>query len=154
MKYLAEKDFKFFQKFLDKSDSTFIISDSKFKRLLKETKEKKWWRFFKVSKYIEENFENDKSSIIKKYNELGYRDAKISFDTILINNDNTISINVKVDEGEKYFFGNIFGLEIRFTQTMNYQKDFQLSQVIYTTKHFLRRSFLVMQMEMILARYI
>ena len=94
--------------FLDKSDSTFIISDSKFKRLLKETKEKKWWRFFKVSKYIEENFENDKSSIIKKYNELGYRDAKISFDTILINNDNTISINVKVDEGEKYFFGNIF----------------------------------------------
>ena len=96
------------KKFLDKSDSTFIISDSKFKRLLKETKEKKWWRFFKVSKYIEENFENDKSSIIKKYNELGYRDAKISFDTILINNDNTISINVKVDEGEKYFFGNIF----------------------------------------------
>ena len=29
------------KKFLDKSDSTFIISDSKFKRLLKETKEKK-----------------------------------------------------------------------------------------------------------------
>jgi len=96
------------KKFLDKSDSTFIISDSKFKRLLKETKEKKWWRFFKVSKYVEENFENDKSSIIKKYNELGYRDAKISFDTILINNDNTISINIKVDEGEKYFFGNVF----------------------------------------------
>ena len=96
------------KKFLDKSDSTFIISDSKFKRLLKETKEKKWWRFFKVSKYIEENYENDKSSIIKKYNELGYRDAKISFDTILINDDNTISINIKVDEGEKYFFGNVF----------------------------------------------
>ncbi|RPG53429.1 MAG: outer membrane protein assembly factor BamA [Flavobacteriales bacterium TMED84] len=96
------------KKFLDKSDSTFIISDSKFKRLLKETKEKKWWRFFKLSKYIEENFENDKSSIIKKYNELGYRDAKISFDTILINDDNTISIDIKVDEGEKYFFGSIF----------------------------------------------
>ena len=96
------------KKFLDKSDSTFIISDSKFKRLLKETKEKKWWRFFKVSKYIDENYENDKNSIIKKYNELGYRDAKISFDTILINDDNTISINIKVDEGEKYFFGNVF----------------------------------------------
>lgn len=96
------------KKFLDKSDSTFIISNSKFKRILKETKEKKWWRFFKVSKYIEENFENDKSSIIKKYNELGYRDAKISFDTILINDDNTISIDIKVDEGEKYFFGSIF----------------------------------------------
>ena len=74
----------------------------------KETKEKKWWRFFKVSKYIDENYENDKNSIIKKYNELGYRDAKISFDTILINDDNTISINIKVDEGEKYFFGNVF----------------------------------------------
>ena len=94
--------------FLNKSDSTFIIRDLKFKRLLKETKEKKWWRFFKVSKYIEENFENDKNLIIKKYNELGYRDAKISFDTVLINSDNTISINMKVDEGEKYFFGNIF----------------------------------------------
>ena len=44
----------------------------------------------------------------QKYNELGYRDAKISFDTILINDDNTISINIKVDEGEKYFFGNVF----------------------------------------------
>ena len=33
---------------------------------------------------------------------------KISFDTILINDDNTISINIKVDEGEKYFFGNVF----------------------------------------------
>lgn len=96
------------KKLLDKSDSTFIISDSKFKRLLKETKEKKWWRFFKVSKFIEENYENDKSSIIKKYNELGYRDAKISSDTVIINDDNTISINIKVDEGGKYFFGNIF----------------------------------------------
>ena len=45
-----------------------------------------------------------KNSIIKKYNELGYRDAKISFDTILINDDNTISININVDEGEKILF--------------------------------------------------
>ena len=52
------------------------------------------------------------------------------------------------------FLVMFFGLETRFTQMMNYQKDFQLSQVIYTTKHSLRKSFLVTRMEMILALYI
>ena len=52
------------------------------------------------------------------------------------------------------FLAMFFGLEIKFTQMMNYQKDFQLSRVIYTTKHFLRRSFLVTRTEMTLAPYI
>lgn len=95
---------------INNSDSTFILKDYKLRRLLKDTKEKKWWRIFKVSKYIKENFENDKKSLVKKYNELGYRDAKIISDSIILNNDNTISIEIKIDEGEKYFFGDIFWL--------------------------------------------
>ena len=65
-----------------------------------------------------------------------------------------LALMLRLMKVKNTFLVIFFGLEIRFTQTMNYQKDFQLSQVIYTTKHFLRRSFLVMQMEMILARYI
>ena len=42
---------------------------------MKETKVKKWWRIFKISKYIESNYEADKKNIIVKYNEKGYRDG-------------------------------------------------------------------------------
>ncbi len=64
-------------------------------------------RIFKGSKYIEDNFKEDKLSLINKYNELGYRDAKIIKDSIYRNPDNTMSIDIYVDEGDKYYFRNI-----------------------------------------------
>ena len=45
--------------------------------------------------------------MIDKYKENGFRDARIISDTIIKNDDNTISINIKVEEGEKYTFGKI-----------------------------------------------
>ncbi|MDP4290170.1 MAG: POTRA domain-containing protein [Bacteroidota bacterium] len=63
--------------------------------------------FLKASKYIPEKFVDDKAKIIDKYNELGYRDAKLISDTIVRNIDNTIDLTIKVDEGPKYYFGNI-----------------------------------------------
>jgi outer membrane protein insertion porin family len=46
-------------------------------------------------------------SIVDKYKENGYRDARIISDSIIYNNDKTISLNIKVEEGEKYTFGKI-----------------------------------------------
>lgn len=64
-------------------------------------------RIFKSSKFIEEDYFADRLKIIEKYNALGYRDARLVRDSIRKNPDNTISIELYVDEGRKYFFRNI-----------------------------------------------
>ena len=66
---------------------------------MKDTKVKKWWRIFKASKFIESNYIEDKKSIIAKYNEVGYRDARIIKDTTYLNKDNTLSIEITIEEG-------------------------------------------------------
>tara|TARA_Y100001954_G_scaffold103161_1_gene112304 strand:+ start:840 stop:3377 length:2538 start_codon:yes stop_codon:yes gene_type:complete len=87
--------------------NTYALSDYTISRSMKETKTKKWWRFFKVSKFNEENLETDLQNIIGKYNEKGYRDARILKDTNYLNPDNTLTIEVWVHEGSPYTFRNI-----------------------------------------------
>ncbi|MEI6852935.1 MAG: POTRA domain-containing protein [Bacteroidota bacterium] len=64
-------------------------------------------RIFKGSKFLREEYEKDKLSLISKYNELGYRDSKILSDTIVKSGPNTIDINIGLKEGRKYYFRNI-----------------------------------------------
>ncbi len=64
-------------------------------------------RIFKSSKYIEEDFKEDKLNLIKKYNQLGFRDAVVIKDSVYKNPDNTISVDVYIDEGSKYYFRHI-----------------------------------------------
>jgi len=45
--------------------------------------------------------------LIKKYNSLGYRDARILRDSISKNPDNTINIDMWVEEGPKYYIRKI-----------------------------------------------
>lgn len=63
--------------------------------------------FFKGSKFIAADYASDKSKVIEKYNELGYRDAIIVHDSVVKQNSNSIKINIKVSEGPKYYFRNI-----------------------------------------------
>ena len=93
--------------FLNKKDSIYAISNYKLKRSMKETKSKNFWRFWKGSKFIDNNYEDDKKNILEKYNEVGYRDARIEHDTVYMNSDNTITIKMIINEGEPYKFGNI-----------------------------------------------
>ncbi len=83
------------------------IADAKLRRSMKETKRKIWYNLFKPSKLLPEEFETDKASIIDKYNELGYRDAKIIYDSIITNEDNSINLIIGIDEGQKYYFRSI-----------------------------------------------
>jgi len=64
-------------------------------------------RIFKSSKFIKEKYEEDLVNVIDKYNSVGYRDAKIMSDSIYRNPDNTVSIDLKLYEGNKYYFRNI-----------------------------------------------
>ncbi|MBP5710093.1 MAG: outer membrane protein assembly factor BamA [Bacteroidales bacterium] len=64
-------------------------------------------RIFKSSKFNENSYEEDKTNLIKKYNELGYRDAYITRDTFYVNENGNINIDIDISEGHKYYFRNI-----------------------------------------------
>ena len=83
------------------------FSDAKLKRAMKKTKSKNLFRFWKRSKYTEEGIEEDRESILKKYKSNGYRDARIIEDTLRVLNDKTVALDIKLEEGDKYYFGDI-----------------------------------------------
>ena len=83
------------------------IKGKKLRKAMKNTKKKNPIRLLKRSKYIEEDYKTDLVSVIDYYKEKGYRDARIISDSIIYNNEKTISLNIKVEEGEKYSFGKI-----------------------------------------------
>ena len=119
-----KKIFNTKQNLIFKKDSIYAISDFQIRKSMKETKKKNAWRFYKASKFIEQNFINDKKNIIKKYNEIGYRDARITYDTVYLNQDNTLTIEMNISEGEKYSFG-----KISFTGNTVYTNE-QLNQTL------------------------
>lgn len=75
--------------------------------VMKDTKQKAFWRFFKASKYSESAYKRDKEAMMTKFTKVGLRDAEISFDTVYLVDSKNMHINIKFDEGEKYYFGNI-----------------------------------------------
>jgi outer membrane protein insertion porin family len=79
----------------------------KLRRTFKETKRRRWWNPFNNGKFDEDNFEKDKKALLAKYNEKGYRDAKISKDTLYRVNKKRVSIDISIDEGHKYYFRDI-----------------------------------------------
>lgn len=83
------------------------LSDAKLKKALKKTKEKRFWRFWKKSKFIEDDYENDLGLLVDKYAEKGYRDARIISDSVIRVDDNNINIKFDIEEGNKYYFGDI-----------------------------------------------
>ncbi|WP_162127127.1 outer membrane protein assembly factor BamA [Flavobacterium phycosphaerae] len=84
------------------------FSDVKLRKTMKNTKKINPIRIFKASKFIKEKYKEDLTSIIDKYKEKGYRDARILDDSVTLNaKKNKLAINVKIEEGHKYYFGNI-----------------------------------------------
>ena len=62
---------------------------------------------FKSSKFIESKYEEDKKNIIEYYNSIGYRDATIVSDTVYDAGNNRVKIELKIREGQRYYFRNI-----------------------------------------------
>ncbi|SHJ73917.1 outer membrane protein assembly factor BamA [Pseudozobellia thermophila] len=83
------------------------LSDAKLRKAMKKTKEKRFWRFWKKSKFIEEDYRNDLSLLVDKYAENGYRDARIISDSVIKVDENNINIKFDIEEGNKYYFGEI-----------------------------------------------
>lgn len=88
------------------------ISAKVLEKAMKKTRHKhttsaKLRNFLRSTNYIPENFETDKVNLIDKYNELGYRDARILWDTVYKYNDKKVNIDIKLEEGQRYFLRNI-----------------------------------------------
>jgi outer membrane protein insertion porin family len=84
------------------------ISDTKLRRAFKNTKQKNPIRIFKRSKYIKEKYKEDLVSVIDKYKESGFRDARVVSDSVIYDKKkDMIAIKVNLEEGKKYYFGNI-----------------------------------------------
>jgi outer membrane protein insertion porin family len=105
------------------------ISNKKLKKAFKNTKVKNPIRIFKASKFTKEKYKEDLASLIDKYKENGYRDARITSDSVSYNKkSNTVSIKVKLEEGKKYYFG-----DIRYLGNSVYT-DKQLDQILAIKK--------------------
>ena len=82
------------------------IIDRKLRKSMKNTKRRDI-NFFKASKFIEKDFDEDKKTLIEYYNEKGYRDAKILSDSLYIIEENRVGLVISIEEGPKYYFRNI-----------------------------------------------
>ncbi|MGV6829580.1 MAG: BamA/OMP85 family outer membrane protein [Flavobacteriales bacterium] len=83
------------------------LTNGQLRRSMKNTKRKNFFRFWKRSKYNTNTFKEDKASIIKKYKSKGYRDARIVSDSLFVNDDRNITLQLNIEEGKKYYFGDI-----------------------------------------------
>ena len=86
-----------------------IFKQAKLKSKLKNTKSRNLVRFWKRSKYIVDDFKEDLVGLIDFYKEQGYRDARLLSDTVIRNEkeSKSISLNLEIEEGNKYYFGDI-----------------------------------------------
>jgi outer membrane protein insertion porin family len=83
------------------------LSSKKLRKAMSNTKKKLLGRFWKASKYIEEDYQEDLEEILKTYSRLGFRDARILKENITWNDDKTINVNIDLEEGRQYKFADI-----------------------------------------------
>ncbi|AWG20317.1 outer membrane protein assembly factor BamA [Flavobacterium faecale] len=84
------------------------LSDKTLRKAMKNTKQKNPIRILKASKFIKSKYKEDLEKVIASYKEKGYRDARIVSDSVSFNKEkNALAIKIKIEEGNKYYFGNI-----------------------------------------------
>ena len=88
------------------------VSSATLEKAMKKTRHKHTWsaklrNFLRSTNFIPDNYTEDKKHLIAKYNEKGYRDAVISWDTVYNASDKKVNIEIKVEEGKRYVIRSI-----------------------------------------------
>lgn len=65
------------------------------------------FKLFSSAKFNQAKYDEDLESVLEFYNSIGYRDAIIADTTQFYNSKGNLKLEVKVDEGHRYYFGNI-----------------------------------------------
>ena len=85
-----------------------VFSDRKIQGAMKKTNENgRILNLFKQKKFVETDYQDDLNRIIQKYNENGYRDARIVADSVVPYNEKLVDVYITIDEGKKYYVNNI-----------------------------------------------
>ncbi|HCO67301.1 MAG TPA: outer membrane protein assembly factor BamA, partial [Dysgonomonas sp.] len=90
------------------------VKTSTLEKAMKKTRHKHTWaakirNFLRSTNYVPENYQEDLANLLSKYNELGYRDARIISDSVYKapENEKKVNIDIKVEEGKQYFVRSI-----------------------------------------------
>ena len=107
------------------------IKSGALRRTLKDTKRSRSYNIFTTSKYIPYTYQQEKPLIIEKYNEKGYRDAKIEADTVYRINKKRVSIDITLNEGKQFYFRTIkwVGNTVHSTKELDRILDIKKGQV-------------------------
>lgn len=81
------------------------FSDKKLRKALKNTKKK--GTFLRKSKFVAEDYEEDKKTLINKYVNAGYSDASIVSDSFWRDENGRVQLKLNISEGVQYKYGNI-----------------------------------------------
>lgn len=75
---------------------------------MENTSEKVWWKFWDGAKFDKNKFEEDKKYIIAYCKEMGYKDAEITGDELILSPDKEdVNIKIKINEGIRYYINSI-----------------------------------------------
>ncbi|MBR4438423.1 MAG: outer membrane protein assembly factor BamA [Bacteroidales bacterium] len=109
-------------------DGNKNLSDWTIMKSMKHTRDKRLLNMFKSKRYKEKEFKEDKTNLINKFNEMGYRDARILKDTMYYIEPDRLQIDFKLEEGDRYYFR-----DITWTGNSIYSTD-QLNSVLRIKK--------------------
>ena len=104
------------------------VKETKLVRSMKKTRDKRLMNFFSSKKFKENEYENDKRSLISAFNEAGYRDARIVKDTMYYLEPGRVQIDFDIEEGRQYYFR-----DITWTGNSVYDSD-ALNQILMINK--------------------
>ena len=86
------------------------FSEGTLQKRLKNTPEKRWWRFWSTETFDEAAFEEDKQNLITFYNDRGYYSARVLEDSVWLDtsgDEPEVIVDVHVEEGPQYHFRHI-----------------------------------------------
>ena len=107
------------------------LPEKKLRKSMKNTKKKRWYSIFKSSKFVPEEFEEDKQRILARYNSEGFRNAKLLGDSVYRTGENTVGLRLSLSEGRKFYFRNIdFRGNVKYsTEDLNKQLGIEKGDV-------------------------
>lgn len=89
-------------------EGNVVMSDRAVKSAMKKTNENgNLLNLFKQKKFVESDYHDDLNRIIDKYNEKGYRDARIVKDSVARYDEKKVDVFLTIEEGKRYYINDI-----------------------------------------------
>ena len=86
---------------IDESQRSLIL------RKIKNTKQIRFGRIFKPSKFVPKKWDEDKEKLLAAMNKLGFRDFQLKSDSIGNFNKESINLVLNIEQGRKYYYRSI-----------------------------------------------